>query len=155
MPSNHLILCHPLLLLPSIVPSIRVTVCVLSHFCCVRLFATPWTRSRQAPPSMGFSRQEYWSGLPFPAPGDLPNPGMAAVSPVSPALAAGSLPLSQLGILLSEDRWPVISRSVFNSNFHDFTRTNLKTGSAKAGAGFLGRVSLHTNKMPNHQPRLW
>ena len=41
---------------------------------CVRLFATPWTVAYQAPPSMGFSRQECWSGLPFPSPGDLPNP---------------------------------------------------------------------------------
>ena len=46
---------------------------MLSH---VRLCATPWTVARQAPPSMGFSRQEYWSGLPFPPPGDLPNPGI-------------------------------------------------------------------------------
>ena len=43
---------------------------------CVRLFATPWTVAYQAPPSMGFSRQEYWSGLPFPSPGDLPDPGI-------------------------------------------------------------------------------
>ena len=43
---------------------------------CVRLFATPWTVAYQAPPSMGLSRQEYWSGLPFPFPGDLPNPGI-------------------------------------------------------------------------------
>ena len=42
----------------------------------VRLFATPWTVAYQAPRSMGFSRQEYWSGLPFPSPGDLPNPGI-------------------------------------------------------------------------------
>ena len=42
----------------------------------VRLFATPWTVAYQAPPSMGFSRQEYWSGLPFPSPGDLPDPGI-------------------------------------------------------------------------------
>ena len=49
----------------------------------VRLFATPWTVAHQAPPSMGFPRQEYWSGLPFPSPGDLPNPGM---EPWSPAL---------------------------------------------------------------------
>ena len=45
----------------------------LSH---VQLFATPWTVAYQAPLSMGFSRQEYWSGLPFPSPGDLPNPGI-------------------------------------------------------------------------------
>ena len=49
----------------------------------VRLFATPWTVAYQAPPSMGFSRQEYWSGVPFPAPGDLPDPG---IEPGSPAL---------------------------------------------------------------------
>ena len=47
-------------------------VCMLS---CVRLFAVPWTGARQAPLFMGFSRQEYWSGLPFPTPGDLPKPG--------------------------------------------------------------------------------
>ena len=43
---------------------------------CVQLFATPWTVAYQGPLSMGFSRQEYWSGLPFPSPGDLPNPGI-------------------------------------------------------------------------------
>ena len=42
----------------------------------VQLFATPWTVAYQAPPSMGFSKQEYWSGLPFPSPGDLPDPGI-------------------------------------------------------------------------------
>ena len=46
----------------------------------VWLFATPWTAAYQAPPSMGFSRQEYWSGLPFPSPGDLPNPGIKSRS---------------------------------------------------------------------------
>ena len=43
---------------------------------CVQLFLTPWTVAYQAPPSMGFSRQEYWSGLPFPSPGDLPDQGL-------------------------------------------------------------------------------
>ena len=51
-------------------------VCVLSHFSRVRLFVTPWTVALQAPLSIGLSRQEYWSGLPFPSPGDLPNPGL-------------------------------------------------------------------------------
>ena len=54
----------------------------------VRLFATPWTEAHQASPSMGFSRQEYWSGLPFPSPGDLPDPG---IEPRSPALQADAL----------------------------------------------------------------
>ena len=52
----------------------------------VQLFATSWTVAYEAP-SMGFSRQEYWSRLPFPSPGDLPNPGIEHPSPVSPALA--------------------------------------------------------------------
>ena len=54
-------------------------------------FVTPWTVAHQAPLCMGFSRQEYWSGLPFPSPGDLPVAGM---EPKSPALQADSLPLS-------------------------------------------------------------
>ena len=56
---------------------------------CVHLFATPWIVAYQAPLSMGFSRQEYWSGLPFPSPGDLPDPG---IKPGSPALQVDSLP---------------------------------------------------------------
>ena len=47
----------------------------------VGLFVTPWTVAYQVPPSMGFSRQEYWSGLPFPSPGDLPDPGIEPGSP--------------------------------------------------------------------------
>ena len=54
---------------------------------CAQLFATPWTVAHQAPLIMGFSRLEYWSGLPFPTPGDLPNPGIEQTSPVAPALA--------------------------------------------------------------------
>ena len=57
----------------------------------VRLFVTLGTVARQAPLSMGFSRQEYWSGLPFPPPADLPDPGIKPASPVSPALPMGSL----------------------------------------------------------------
>ena len=72
-------------------------VCVLSCFSHVQLFATPWIVARQAPLSMGFSRQEYWSGLPFPSPGDLPNPGIEPTSPVSPALHANSLPTEPPG----------------------------------------------------------
>ena len=63
----------------------------LSH---VRLFATPWTVPFQAPQSMGFSTQEYWSGLPFPSRGDFPNPG---IEPRSPALQADSLPAEPPG----------------------------------------------------------
>ena len=55
----------------------------------VQLFATLWTVAHQAPLSMGLSRQEYWSGMPFPSPKDLSDPGMEPASPVSPALAGG------------------------------------------------------------------
>ena len=58
----------------------------------VRLFATPWTVAHQAPPSMGFSRQEYWSGLPFPSPGDLPDSGIKPGSPAFQAVALTSDP---------------------------------------------------------------
>ena len=64
--------------------------CMLSCFSRVQFLATPWTIAHQAPLSLGFSRQEYWSGLPCPPLGDLPNPG---IKPTSPALQADSLPL--------------------------------------------------------------
>ena len=71
------------------------------RWCChsrrVQRFTTPWTLAHQAPFSMGFSRQGYWSGLPCPPPGDLPNPGIKLISPVSPSaknpLQTGSSPL--------------------------------------------------------------
>ena len=69
----------------------RVHVCVLSH---VQLFVTPWTVALQAPLSLEFSRQEYWSGLPCSPPGDLPNPG---IKPGSPAMQADYLPFELLG----------------------------------------------------------
>ena len=65
-----------------------VCACVLSR---VWLFGTPWTVARQAPLSMGFSRQEYWSQLPFPFPKDHPHPGIKPEFPASPAAAAKSL----------------------------------------------------------------
>ena len=73
----------------------------LSH---VQLFATPWTAAYQAPPSMGFSRREYWSGVPLPSPGDLPDPGM---EPGSPALQADASPSEPPG------KPPVSTASLF------------------------------------------
>ena len=67
---------------------------VLSCFSHVQLFATPCFASHQAPLPMEFSRQEYWRGLPFPSPGDLPSPGL---EPRSPELQADSLPTELLG----------------------------------------------------------
>ena len=77
----------------------------LSH---VQLLATPWTGAYQAPLSMGFPRQEYWNGLPFPSPGHLPNPG---IEPRSPTLQAGALTFAPAGKLyVSVRRRPNPSR---------------------------------------------
>ena len=73
--------------------AVKVKVKSLRH---VRLFVTTWTVAYQAPPSMEFSRQEYWSGLPFPSPRDLPN---AEIKPGSPALQADTLPSEPPGAL--------------------------------------------------------
>ena len=61
--------------------------CMLSCFSCVRLFVTPWTVTHQAPLSIGFCRQESWSGVPFPSPRDPPDPGINLAQSASPALA--------------------------------------------------------------------
>ena len=79
------------LIVTSVCWGVCVCVCVCARTCTralshVRLFVTPWTIAHQAL-SMGFPRQDYWSGLPFPSPGDLPDPGIKPVSPVSPTLA--------------------------------------------------------------------
>ena len=76
----------------------KVKVKSFSH---VRLLATPWTVAHQAPPSMGFSRQEYWNGLPFPSPGDLPDPGIKSMASMAPALAGGFFTTELLGKPLS------------------------------------------------------
>ena len=64
---------------------------MLSRFSHVQLFAIPWTVAHPAPLFIGFPGQEYWSGLPFPPPGDLPDPGIEPTSLRSPALASGVL----------------------------------------------------------------
>ena len=82
---SYFILSH--YLLPSLLP-LCVYVCVCTHTLShVQLFETPGTVACQASLSKGFSRQKYWSGLPCPLPGDLPNPGIKPTSPASPALA--------------------------------------------------------------------
>ena len=86
--------------------------CVLSHFNHVQLFATLWTIGLQAPLSIGFSRKEYWSGLPCPPPGDLTDPGIEHVSLMSPSLAGGffttkatwEAPMHGIGFFL----WPFL-----------------------------------------------
>ena len=82
--------CWPLLLIR--MSSFSLCVCVCVRVCmlsCVQLFVTPWTVAHQAPLSMGFPRQEYWSGFPFAPPEDRPNQETEPMSPASPALAGG------------------------------------------------------------------
>ena len=77
------------------------------------LFATPWTVAHKAPLSVEFPRQEYWSGLPFPSPGDIPDPG---IEPESPTLQAWSLPLSHLGSTYRVQA-PALSSGQFCPNY--------------------------------------
>ena len=85
----------------------------MKSFSCVRLFAAPWTVAYQAPLSMGFSRQEYWIGLPFPSPGDLPDPG---IEPRSPALQANALPSKPPG----KSIYIYIYMYIYTYNFYIF-----------------------------------
>ena len=87
---------------------------MLSRFSPVLLFATPWTVTHQVPLSMGFSRQENWSGLPCPPPGDLPNPG---IKPRSPELQAVSSPSEPPGKLYHLWCWCWFSCSVVSNSY--------------------------------------
>ena len=86
----HIYFTHNSLYISTCIHSIPVRTCMheVKSLSRVRLFGTLWTVAHQAPPSMGFSRQEYWSGLPFPSPEDLPDPGIKSRSP---KLQAGAL----------------------------------------------------------------
>ena len=93
--------------------------CMLSCFSCVRLFATLWTVACQAPLSMGFSREDYWSGWPLPSPGDLPHPGIEPMPPEAPALQADSFSSVQLlcHVQLFATPWTAARQaSLFNLN---------------------------------------
>ena len=89
---------------------------MLSHFSHVRLFATLWTVARQAPLTMGFCRQEYWSGLPCPPPGDLSNPGIKPMFLKSPILAGGFFTSSTSweALSLSNHCYDTLEESVFH-----------------------------------------
>ena len=103
----------------------RVQACVLRHFRHIQLSVTSWTAAGQAPPSMGFSRQEYWSGLTCAPPGDLPNPVIELMSLMSPAFSGGLVTTRapreapSCGRLLRG--WPCVI-----SNYCPFDRTRLE-----------------------------
>ena len=105
---DHIILCFFFL---TLYPVLFIHVCVLSRFSRVQLFVTPWIVAQEAPLSMGFYRQEYWSGWPCPLPGDLPDPGINPGSPVSPALQVDSLSTEPPGKSLIYSAVPGVSCS--------------------------------------------
>ena len=111
---------------------------VLSH---VRLFVIPWAVAYQAPPSMEFSRQEYWHGLPFPSPGDLPNPG---IEPRSPALQADTLPSEPPGKTVFK---LYVKRNLFNK---EYSSTHFRTGTSRTVISKLDRDFIHKVMLVNY-----
>ena len=111
-------------------PNTLVKVKSLSH---ILLFETLWTVAYQAPPSMGFSRQEYWSGLPFPSPGDLPDPG---IEPGSPALRAEAL--------ISEPPGKPWMVNFSRKNFHVRSHNTLNLAGKKKKKAFSSCIYLTT-----------
>ena len=107
---------------PPIIPPLQASPCMhvymLSPFSTVRLYVTPWTAAHQAPLSMGFSRQEHWSG--WPCPGHLPDPGIEPVSLTSPALAGEFLTTSALIL-------PPLQASPCESDLNSFSICSLST----------------------------
>ena len=97
--------------------SLFLYACVLSCFICVLLFLTPWTVAHQVPLSTGFSRQDCWSRLPCPPPGDLTNPESEATSLTSPALAGGFFTTSTAWLLIIYSR----QSSVVLTSYEDFS----------------------------------
>ena len=116
-----------------------LSLCVCQLLGCVQLFATLQTVACQAPPSMGFSRQEYWSGLPFLSPGEFPDPG---IKPRSPAMQADSLP-PELNVTSRFNKvWRLIQALLFLIFHYQilifFETSNLSQSPAELSASFLG-----------------
>ena len=119
--SNPALQCSPVVLGLLVMMEMFITVivimisalyghCVLSCFCHVQLFATPWIVAHRAPLSMEFCRQEHWSGLPFPSPGDLPNSGIELRSPILQADSLPSEPQEKLRIENTEEIYQYIGK---------------------------------------------
>ena len=116
----------------------------------LRLFETPWTVAYQASPSMGFSRQEYWSGLPFPSPGDLPDPGIEPRSPTLEADALTSEPpvdhnklwkiLKEMGI---PDHVTCLLRNLYASQEATVRTGHGTTTGSKSGKEYIKAVYCH------------
>ena len=108
---------------------VKVKVKLLSH---VGLFATPWTVAHQAPPSIGFSRQEHWSGLPFPSPGNLPDPGIEPRSPAFQAVALTSEP-PEKPLYVGRYCQILIHKIILISSTQDYIRLSISPYSCPCG----------------------
>ena len=117
--------------------------CVLSHFSCDHCCVTLWTLACQAPLSVGFSRQEYWSGLPCPLPGDLPDPGIEPVSLTLLPWQVDSLPLSHQGSL-ALTIWTIVSK-VMPLLFNPLSRFVITSSKEQASFNFMAAVIVHSN----------
>ena len=105
--------------------NLKSTIVAVELLSCVWLFVTPWTVVRQASLSLGFSRQEYWSGLPFPSPRDFPDPGIEAGSPALHADSVPSEPRNQLYLHLKTSKQ---TRNLNLSNVHVQIRLEVVVG---------------------------
>ena len=114
---------------------------LLSH---VQLFVIPWTVAYQAPPSMEFSRQEYWSGLPIPSPGDIPDPG---IEPRSPALQADTLPSEPPGKTVFKF---YVKRNLFKKRYKEYSSTHFRTVTSRTVISKLDRDIIHKIMLVNY-----
>ena len=130
----------------------------INRFSPVRLFKIPWTVAHQAPLSLGFPRQEYWGGLPWPSPGDLPDPG---IEPGSPALQADSLPSEPPAVRVSPiiRQWGSISLkgTLYFNLFFSFFSLEEKTKARNEKASFAHVVGQPAEPVvnPNPSTRFW
>ena len=115
--------------------------CVLSHFSHVRLFVTLWTVAHKSPLFIGFSRQEYWSGLPCPPPGNLPDPGIEPSSLTPPALAGRFFPTSSTWEAHKLEQW-FSNINIYQNHLQKLFRLGLP--------GSLSRVSNRSGVGPNN-----
>ena len=110
---------------------------------CIRLFATPWAVAHQAPLSMGFSRQEYWSGLPFASPGDLSQPGIEPAFPELTGRFFTSEPLGKPSYTHNHTHTHSFRFFFWGSPSYIHTQTHTHTYSFRL---FLGKPQLHTHR---------